>query len=899
MSVVTQQLVQPPASSGAFVGRQRKAEPVTDRIRRDGKFFRIGDAKFYVKGVTYGPFASNRDGEPLPERAQVRRDLELIRELGANTLRIYHIPPQWLLDLCQEMGLRLFVDVSWPKNMEFIHDREVAEQARAAVLDAARRCGNHPAVFAISVVNEIPPDLVRLCKKEAIEAFIDKLVSIGKEAAPNCLFTFANFPTTEYLRPRGIDFVCFNIYLHDNNAFRNYLARLQNIAGELPLLLGEYGVDTRQENTEAGQAEVLDRQLRAIFDEGAVGTFVFSFTDDWYVHGWQIEDWAFGLVRRDRTKKLAFDAVKEVFRRAPQTSDAKLPMCSIVICSYNGASTVDSCLRSMEKLRYPGEYEVIFVDDGSTDGTQQILKRYPRVRNIKQRNMGLSYARNVGMEAAKGEIVVYTDSDCEADEDWLYYLALAFQRGGYVGMGGPNLIPDEGSWVADCVGLSPGGPTHVMIDDREAEHVPGCNMAFLKTALKSVNGFDPQFRKAGDDVDVIWRLQDLGYAIGFAPAALVWHYRRNTVKAYLKQQRGYGEAEAMLKFKHPDHFNFLGASHWRGKIYGAEGVGIRVGGDVIYHGLFGTGLFQTIYRRPASVFLMMLMSIEWLLLAVFTSVVGFAFPPLLYVALLMYLVPVVLGGIAAAQTPRPKHPHWLSRPLIALLHYRQPIVRGWARYSVRLRAKVLMAQKRGFRRKSRLPFDGNDRLTLRYWSQQHERFVLLKKITDEVRAAGWRYHLDSGWNGWDMEIYGSRYVKLRITSATEKHAAGKLIRLRVAPMMTNFCRALMAASSILALVLTLDMWPFSRTAVLIPLAWWAMYAVNRWHVSMPVFGLIDEAAESVGFYPVPAKKQEPRPGPSAPSPRPPRAAEDRNPLASPATAVAARVMLPPDAEPAV
>jgi glycosyltransferase involved in cell wall biosynthesis len=900
MSVVTHQGVQRPASGGPFVGRQRRAEPVTDRIRRDGKFFRIGSEKFYVKGVTYGPFAPNRDGEPLPDRAQVRRDLELMQELGANTLRIYHIPPKWMLDLCQEMGLRLFVDVSWPKNMEFIHDHEVAEQARAAVREAAHQCGNHPAVFAISVVNEIPPDLVRLCKKESIEAFIDKLVCIGKEEAPNCLFTFANFPTTEYLRPREIDFVCFNIYLHDNNAFRNYLARLQNIAGELPLVLGEYGVDTKQENTEAGQAEVLDRQIRAIFDEGAVGTFVFSFTDDWYVHGWQIEDWAFGLVRRDRTKKLAFNAVKEVFRRAPQTADAKLPMCSIVVCSYNGASTVDSCLRSMQKLRYPAEYEVIFVDDGSTDGTQKILQKYPWVRNIKQRNMGLSYARNVGMEAARGEIVVYTDSDCEADEDWLYYLALAFQRGGFVGMGGPNLIPDEGSWVADCVGLSPGGPTHVMIDDREAEHVPGCNMSFLKTALKSVNGFDPQFRKAGDDVDVIWRLQDLGYSIGFAPAAQVWHYRRNTVKAYLKQQRGYGEAEAMLKFKHPDHFNILGASHWRGRIYGAEGVGIRVGGDVIYHGLFGTGLFQTIYRRPASVFLMMLMSIEWLLLAVFMSVVGFAFPPLLYVALLMYIVPVILGGVAAAQTPRPKHPHWLSRPLIALLHYRQPIVRGWARYSVRLRAKVLNAQRRGFRRKSRLPFDGNDRFTLRYWSKQHDRFVLLKKITDEVRAAGWRYRLDSGWNGWDMEIYGSRYVKLRITSATEKHASGKLVRLRVEPIMSNFCRALMAASSILALVLTLDIWPFSRTAVLIPLAWWAMYAVNRWRVSMPVLGLIDEAAENAGFYPVPTKKLEPQPGPSAPAPRPPtRVTDDRNPLASPATSVAARVVLPPNVEPAV
>jgi len=662
----------------------------------------------------------------------------------------------------------------------------------------------------------------------------------------------------------------------------------------LPLLLGEYGIDTKRENSEAGQAEVLGRQIRAIFDEGAVGTFVFSYTDDWFVHGWQIEDWAFGLTRRDRSPKPAFEIVREVFHKAPQTADVKLPMASIVICSYNGASTVESCLRSMERLRYPGEYEVILVDDGSTDSTQETLDKFPWVRNIRQQNRGLSYARNVGMEAARGEIVVYTDSDCEADEDWLYYLALTLVRGKYVGMGGPNLIPDEGSWVADCVGLSPGGPTHVMIDDREAEHVPGCNMAFYKWALKLVNGFDPQFRKAGDDVDVIWRLQDLGYAIGFAPAAQVWHYRRNTVKAYLKQQRGYGEAEAMLKFKHPDHFNVLGNSHWRGKIYGGDGVGIRFGGDVIYHGLFGTGLFQTIYRRPASMLVMILMSIEWHLLAMFITVLGLAFWPLLWVALLMFLTPSVLACVAAAQAPAPKHLHWLSRPLVALLHYRQPIVRGWARYSVRLKAKVLNGQARGYRRQHRLPLDPEDRHTLRYWNKHQDRFVLLKNVADEVRAAGWRYRLDSGWNGWDMEIYGSRYVKLRITTATEKHEAGKLTRVRVEPIMSNYCRALLAASCILAGLLLMDMWPFSRTAVLIPLAWLAMYAVNRWRVSLPVLGLIDAVAEKSQFYPVGDRKvRKKKSGPSASASLPARQpAAERQPEPA-AVPVAARVVLPP------
>jgi glycosyltransferase involved in cell wall biosynthesis len=863
-------------------GRQRVSQCAGDRVRRDGKFFRLGTEKFYVKGVTYGPFTKSRDGVFLPERQQVKRDFAQIAEMGGNCLRVYHIPPAWFLDMAQEMGLKVFLDVSWAKNLTFVGDERVTEQARDNVRRAARECGNHPAIFAISVVNEIPPDIVRFCGKNAIEAYVDDLIEIGKSEAPNCLFTFANFPTTEYLRPRKIDFVCFNVYLHDEQVFRNYLARLQNIAGELPLLLGEYGIDTFREYSEEKQADILSRQTRALFDEGAVGVFIFAFTDDWFTHGYQIEDWSFGVVRRDRSPKPAFEAIKKVFERAPQVAEVKLPKMSVVICSYNGASTVESCLRSMERLRYP-DFEVIFVDDGSTDRTQEIVKQFPNVRNIRQKNMGLSFARNVGMNAARGDVVVYTDSDCEADEDWLYYLALALVRSGHVGMGGPNLIPDEGSWVADCVGLSPGGPTHVMIDDRTAEHVPGCNMAFYTWALKLVNGFDSQFRKAGDDVDLIWRLQGLGYSIGFSPAAQVWHYRRNTIKAYLKQQRGYGEAEALLKYKHPDHFNTLGASHWRGKIYGGDEIGIRIGQDVIYHGLFGTGLFQTIYRRPASVLLMMMMSIEWHLLGMFVTLLGLVFPPFLWAAAAMFLTPAVLSMIAAAQAPSPRHAHWLSRPLIAFLHFRQPVSRGWARYSVRLKNKVMRRDASGYRRPQELPFDPNDVTSLRYWSTQHSRYALLDKIIEEVRAAGWRYRLDSGWSGWDMEIFGSRYCKIRLTTATEHHHhSGKLTRIRTEPIMSNFCKALLCASGILAALLVYHTWPFSRPALLIPMAWWAMFLVNRWRVVNPVLGLIHSAAMKAGFYSVPtvkpavveAAKPAPAPLPAPPPPKPVLADDD-------------------------
>jgi GT2 family glycosyltransferase len=840
--------------SHASAGRKRVDVRVSNRVRRDGKFFRLGEEKFFVKGVTYGPFEKNSLGEHYPEPDDVRRDFRQIIDLGANCVRVYWTPSKWFLDIAQEVGLKVFVDVPWPKNLTFIGNEEVMQQARDAVRGAAVACGNHPATFAISVVNELPADIVRFVGHRPIVSFIDELIDIVHDVAPDCLATFANYPTTEYLNPSNVDFLSFNVYLHKEQVFRNYLARLQMIAGEKPLMLGEYGIDTHQEKTEEEQAEILSTHVRCVFDEGLAGTFIFSYTDDWYTGGMHITDWSFGLVRRDRSPKPSFHAVKALFDKVPQVSDAKLPKISVIICSYNGASTVESCLASMMKIRYPGEYEVVFVDDGSKDNTQQIVSKFPKVINIQQKNMGLSYARNVGMYAATGEIIVYTDSDCEADEDWLYYIALALTRSSHVGMGGPNLIPDEGSWVADCVGLSPGGPTHVMIDDRTAEHVPGCNMAFYRYAAIEVDGFDPQFRSAGDDVDFIWRLQNRGYTIGFAPAAQVWHYRRNSVEAYLKQQRGYGTAEALLKYKHPDHFNTLGASFWRGKIYGGEDIGVKIGSDVIYHGVFGTGLFQTIYRKPVSLVAAMMMSIEWQLLSAFVTFLGLAIPQLFVVAMVMFATPVVLAIVASYQAPMPRHCSIWSRPLIAYLHWRQPITRGWARYAVRLRAKV-MSLKPGQSARREMPFDPKMPGVLRYWSKSHERLHLLQAIAKEATEQGWRIRTDSGWQDWDMEIYGSRYVKVRLSSATEIHGGGAMLtRLRVQPLMSKFCQVLTIAMTMLAALLLWHLWPYSRPAALIPVVMAAMYLVNRVRILPTVLHLIDDSARKLGFVPVPRKQ---------------------------------------------
>ena len=101
-------------------------------------------------------------------------------------------------------------------------------------------------------------------------------------------------------------------------------------------------------------------------------------------------------------------------------------------------------------------------------------------------------------------------------------------------------------------------------------------MAFWADRLRAIGGFDPVYTRAGDDVDVCWRLQAEGDQIVFAPAAMVWHHRRSTVEAYLKQQRGYGEAEGLLKRKHPEKFRgFRDDLSWMGRIYTRAGLGLE------------------------------------------------------------------------------------------------------------------------------------------------------------------------------------------------------------------------------------------------------------------------------------------------------------------------------------
>src|SRR3954471_10251441 len=221
-----------------------------DRVRVSGKFFRIGAQKWFPKGLCYGPFPANRYGESLPEPERVDADLTHMRELGANCVRLYFPPPTWFLEMANEHGFRVLVDVPWEKHRCFFEDWSSQQAAREAVRKTAREIGGHPAVFAISVANELPNDVVRFYGATRVQAFLGELLDIVHQEAPDCLATYANFPTTEFLQPPEQDFACFNLYLDDCDVLGKYIDRLQHVAGNSPLLIAEFGSDSLRKGEE-------------------------------------------------------------------------------------------------------------------------------------------------------------------------------------------------------------------------------------------------------------------------------------------------------------------------------------------------------------------------------------------------------------------------------------------------------------------------------------------------------------------------------------------------------------------------------------------------------------------------------------------------------------------------
>jgi O-antigen biosynthesis protein len=662
---------------------------LTPPVVVDGKQFAAGGARFPFHGVTYGTFAPREDdGARFPTRDRIKRDFVAMRERNFTVVRTYTEPPADLLDVGADWGLRVLAGVFWPDWRYLIgaSRRQAHRLARDAVVDvraAARRLAGDERVLALCLGNEIPADVIRWYGTRSVARVITELARTVREEDPDRLVTYANYPTAEYLPLEDVDFLTFNVFLDHERDLRAYLTRLHHLAGERPLVLGEVGMPAGEGAAgEARQAAHLDRTLAAAVDRGVAGTCVFSWTDEWHVGDQPVDGWRFGLTRADRSPRPSLDVAERWNRRTVRDLRSTWPKVSVVVCAYNAGETLDECLRHTCALDYP-DLEVVVVDDGSTDQTAAIAGRHQGARLVSIPHGGLGAARNAGIRAATREIVAYLDADAYPPPEWPYYLVLGFDGRTVGGVGGPNVPPVEDPRGAQVVGQSPGGPVHVLVADDRAEHVPGCNMAFWKSVLVEVGGFDPVYTTAGDDVDVCWKVLDKRWDLGFHPAALVWHHRRPGLRRYLRQQRGYGKAEALVEARHPDRFGSLGTARWQGRVYApVRSSRFR---QRVYRGIYGTAPYQSVYERcthGADIAHQAGVPLAAVALATAPFAAGHPLLALPALAAVAFVATLFGYDVARAVPPRSiRQGRMAFRLSVAVHHLVQPLVRWWGRRS--------------------------------------------------------------------------------------------------------------------------------------------------------------------------------------------------------------------------
>jgi glycosyltransferase involved in cell wall biosynthesis len=762
--------------------------PALDLVRVSGKIFIVGGRHFDIRGVTYGTFLPRADGQPFLPASDVQRDFASIRERGLNAVRTYHVPPPDVLEAAEAAGLRLLVGLEY-RDWRLLEPgrrsrRAIRDAGRRAVDEALEACRDHRgAILGISVGNEIPTDVVRLHGISAVQDQLSGLVRHLHDGDPSLLATYVSFPTTEYLDVEGSDFLALNVFLERPGELARYVAHLHVLADDRPVVISELGLAEAVHGVER-QAEFLQAQLAEVDVSGAAGAFVFSWTDEWAVAGQPVDDWRFGLTSKHRQPKPALDVVEQWARRDVRALRSDWPALSVVVCAYNEERYLGDCLESLLHLDYPN-LDVVICDDGSTDRTLEIASRYPfRIQALEHK--GLSAARNAGLEVARGDLIAYLDADAACDPDWPYHLALSFESG-VDATGGPNLPVPSAGFAERVVAYSPGGPMQVLITDDRAEHVVGANMAFRRTTLRDLGGFDVAYTSAGDDVDICWRLLDAGHEIGFAHAAQVWHHRRDSLGRYLRQQRGYGRSERMVSGRHRERFNRLGQARWAGFLYSSPRLRWPLLRPVLYHGYLGMAPFQRVSRWRAEAAMQFGSALMPLLVpvAILGVILGFVSTwALLIPALAVAAVAGYAGLAAAAIRPHHQEPHpYQLRLLAGTMHAIQPLVRAWGRLTTRPLPPLP---------RSTHPWTG-------------DRAMWLLALERELGQGWGAVRRSSPSDSWDLSVSIGPLISYRITTAVVWHWQ-PMWRARVVPRVT-FLLAMIAACAVTALDLRLAVVP--------------------------------------------------------------------------------------------
>jgi GT2 family glycosyltransferase len=250
---------------------------------------------------------------------------------------------------------------------------------------------------------------------------------------------------------------------------------------------------------------------------------------------------------------------------------------SVIICSLNGASGVDRCLRALAAQTIRSALEVILVDDGSTDETSDVGHAHATIVVRHATNLGLAAARNSGLGMATAPVVAFLDDDCEPEPQWAEQLLTGYQDR-VTGVGGPvRPAAGHGFMAGYLQRHNPLKPQEVNLavsnsviyrfllylwrqwitdedlSGREVYAFAGANMSFLRQALAEVGQFDERFRFGGEDLDLCMRL-NRSFPSGrlvFVPDARVIHHFKPSVRDTLRRSRAYGRGSARLCRKWP------------------------------------------------------------------------------------------------------------------------------------------------------------------------------------------------------------------------------------------------------------------------------------------------------------------------------------------------------------
>jgi cellulose synthase/poly-beta-1,6-N-acetylglucosamine synthase-like glycosyltransferase len=226
-------------------------------------------------------------------------------------------------------------------------------------------------------------------------------------------------------------------------------------------------------------------------------------------------------------------------------------MISVVVPAYNSEKTIADTIRALLKQNFPKKnYEIIIVDDGSTDGTVEVASKFP-VRVLRLKHKGPANARNEGAKKARGEIILFTDADCIPDKNWIREITKPFADKNIVGVGGTYKTYNKDSAIARFAGYEIDERHEKMKKQREIDFLGTFSCAYRKNIFSKFGGFDTKFKTAsGEDPELSFKISKAGYKMIFQPTAFVYHRHPNTPWKFLRKKFWNGYWRVLLYKKH-------------------------------------------------------------------------------------------------------------------------------------------------------------------------------------------------------------------------------------------------------------------------------------------------------------------------------------------------------------